>query len=61
MKMGCFPYMASENLAADREFYVLQYSMASMTYTQQVLDWKIYFEHKQIRLLLKKMIQFEVG
>ena len=22
--------------------------MASMTYTQQVLDWKIYFEHKQI-------------
>ena len=43
MKMGPKPYTAFENLAADRGHYVLQYYMAIITYTQQLLDMEDLF------------------
>ena len=42
MKMGKFPYMASENLARDRGYIGIQNYMANIAYMQQVLDIYIY-------------------
>ena len=35
--MGWFPYMASETKAAERRYLVLQYFVAIIAYSQQVL------------------------
>ena len=38
MKMGQYPYTASENLAADQGHHVLQYYINIIAYMQQLLD-----------------------
>ena len=43
MKMGSFPYTVTLTLAADKRYLVLQYSMAFISYTQQVLDMEDLF------------------
>ena len=40
--------MTSETFAVDRRYLVLQYSVASIAYLQQVLGMKDFFEPKQI-------------
>ena len=36
--MGQWPYTASENLATDKRYYVLQYYMTNKAYAKQLLD-----------------------
>ena len=48
MKMGPWPYTASENLAADQGHHVLRYHINITAYTQQLLVWKICLEPQQI-------------
>ena len=43
MKMGTYPYAASENLAADQGHHVLQYYINIIANTQQVLDMEDVF------------------
>ena len=43
MKMGPWPYTASENLAADKGHHVLQYYKSIRANTQQLLDMEDLF------------------
>ena len=43
MKMGTYPYTASENLAADQGHHVLQYYIIIIANAQQFLDMEDLF------------------
>ena len=47
LKMGPYPYTASENLAADQGHHVLQYYINIIANTQQLLDMADLFEPQQ--------------